>query len=264
MNTVNFETNLQNESLKQSNIFNFDNLWIAEKSLNFFYFITRYQNIDNFKNASTSPKTENFLLNSNWSFLKKGHIKPISITANIEKTCFFNFQIKHYYYKSGRFDRFLINLLQTNKPSIHLKRVGFHSSANQRVKTRGQAFTPLVSQEIKIDTCPEILSAAPPMRPIYVASWGGAYSQKVSEPASSRRQFSIRKNRLRFFRRVLQYAPSHKATTPFLEESEIPQKGLMGLMRGAGYELENAFAGSYRKIKTAPETKSTILFPERF
>ena len=57
----------------------------------------------------------------NWSFLKKNNFKPTSITANSEKTCLLNFQIKHYYVKSGRFDRFLINLLQTKKPSISLK-----------------------------------------------------------------------------------------------------------------------------------------------
>lgn len=67
----------------------------------------------------TIPKTKNFILNFNWSFLKKGNFKPGSITANIEKTCFLNLQIKHYYYKSGRFDRFLISLLKINKPSIN-------------------------------------------------------------------------------------------------------------------------------------------------
>ncbi len=56
MDTISYETNQQNKSLKQSNIFNFDNLWIAEKSLNFFYFMTRYQNkynSDNFQNGGT-------------------------------------------------------------------------------------------------------------------------------------------------------------------------------------------------------------------
>lgn len=83
------------------------------------------QKIYNFLRAkhNTIRKTENSLLNLNWSFIKKGNFKPISISATIEKTCFLNFQIKHYYYKSGRFDWFLINLLRISKPWIN------HSSA---------------------------------------------------------------------------------------------------------------------------------------
>lgn len=69
-------------------------------------------------NISKIPKRQNSFFNLNWSFLKKGNFKPTSITANIEKTCFLNFQIKHYYFKSGRFDRFLINLLKKSKPTI--------------------------------------------------------------------------------------------------------------------------------------------------
>ena len=53
--------------------------------------------------------------------IKQCNFQNTSIIANIQKTSLLNVQVKHYYYKCGRFDRFLFDLIRSVKPSIFEK-----------------------------------------------------------------------------------------------------------------------------------------------
>ena len=50
--------------------------------------------------------------------IKQFNFQNTSVIANIQKTCLLNIQIKHYYYKCGRFDRFLFDLIESFKPTL--------------------------------------------------------------------------------------------------------------------------------------------------
>ena len=50
--------------------------------------------------------------------IKQFNFQNTSVIANIQKTCLLNIQIKHYYYKCGRFDRFLFDLMKLFKPIL--------------------------------------------------------------------------------------------------------------------------------------------------
>ena len=77
--------------------------------------------------------------------IKQFNFQNTSMIANIQKTCLLNIQIKHYYYKCGRFDRFLYDLLKPfkpilksthyNKPSLKGKERIFYQDNSRRILT---------------------------------------------------------------------------------------------------------------------------------
>ena len=66
--------------------------------------------------------------------IKQRNFQTPSIIAQIQKTCLLNIQIKHYYYKCGRFDRFLFDLIKPFKPYIK------SNSYNERNLNKGYIY----------------------------------------------------------------------------------------------------------------------------